>query len=186
MIRAALLVVVLVPVLPAAAGSSDGWSALRRPLHLPTVAPDAKCPVSRIDYRVDWARAHIFGGQGVGAGPVYPGLPNGLIWAVRDQQYGSKWYGEKVFWYIVPSYRGRVLIRGRRLDAPGTVGFNGMKRPDTELRIEPYDTVSWAGQVKGSRGIPSGVRILGKGCYGFQIDGTSFSRVVVLTGDVAS
>ena len=185
-VRLALLAVVAVLVLPAAAGGSDGWSVLRRPLHLPTVAPGAACPVSKVDRRVDWSRMKIFGGSGIGRGPVYPGLPSGAIWATRDEQYGSKWYGEKVFWFVVPSYRGRVLIRGRRIDAPGRVGFNGAKTPNAELRIEPYDTVSWTGQPRYSRGIPSGVRILAKGCYAFQIDGTSFSRVIVVTADVAS
>ena len=185
-IRLALLAGVAVLALPAAAGGDDGWSALRRPFHLPKVAPGAACPVSKVDRRVAWQRMHIFGGSGIGRGPVYPGLPTRSIWATRDEQYGSKWFGEKVFWFIVPSYRGRVLIRGRRLDAPGIIGFNGAKRPDPELRIEPYTTVSWAGQPKGSRGVPSGVRILAKGCYAFQIDGTSFSRVVVVTADVAN
>ena len=30
---------------------------------------------------------------------------------------GTPWLRTKVFWYVKPSYRGRVLIRGRRLDA---------------------------------------------------------------------
>ena len=186
--RIAVLAAAGVLILPAAAGGTDGWSALRRPLHLPTVAPGAACPVSKVDRRVNWRAMHIFGGSGIGPGPVYPGLGgvSGLLWATRDLQYGSKWYGDKVFWFVLPSYRGRVLIRGGRIDAPGRVGFNGTKTPDTELRIEPYDTVSWSGQPRGSRGVPSGVRILTKGCYAFQIDGTSFSRTVVVTADVAS
>jgi hypothetical protein len=183
--RFALLGAVAALTVPAAAGGDDGWSALRRPLHLPKLAPGVACPVSKVDRRVAWQRMHIFGGAGIGRGPVYPGLRASSIWATRDDQYGSKWFGEKVFWFVVPSYRGRVLIRGRRIDAPGTVGFNGARRPDPELRIEPFTTVSWAGQPTGSRGIPSGVRILAKGCYGFQIDGTSFSRIVVVTADVA-
>jgi hypothetical protein len=32
---------------------------------------------------------------------------------------------------------------------------------------------------------PSDVRVLTAGCYGFQIDGTNFSRIVVVTVDVA-
>jgi hypothetical protein len=185
-VRLSVLAVLAALVLPAAAGGADGWSALRRPLHLPAIAPGEACPASKIDRRVDWSRQHIFGGFGIGRGPVYPGLPSGSIWATRDDQYGSRWYGEKVFWFVVPSYRGRVLIRGRRIDAPGRVGFNGAKTPNAELRIEPYDTVSWSGQPRYSRGIPSGVRILAKGCYGFQVDGASFSRVVVVTADVAN
>ena len=78
-----------------------------------------------------------------------------------------------------------MLIRGRRLDGPQRMGFNGRKLPDPELRIAPDTTVSWSGQPTGSRGVPSGVLILTSGCYGFQIDGTSFSRIVVVLGDVA-
>ncbi len=180
---------VVVAVLASTAGAAvrDDWNALRRPLHLPTVAPGSFCPVSHVDWRVNWSRAHIFGGSGIGRGPVYPGLgaSSGFVWMTSDQQYGGPWYGEKVFWYVLPSYKGRVLIRGRRLDGPQRLGFNGRKVPNRELRIEPYDTVSWSGQPAGSRGVPSGVRALEPGCYGVQIDGTSFSRVVVFTVDLA-
>jgi hypothetical protein len=173
----------------AAAASSDhvGWSTLRRPLHLPAVAPGSRCPVSRTDPRLAWRRIHIFGASGIGPGPVYPGLgaTSGLLNAVKDTQYGSQWQGQKVFWYVAPSYRGRVLIRGRRLDGPGRLGFNGTRVPKDELRIEPYDTVSWSGQPRYSRGIPTAVRALSSGCYAAQIDGKTFSRVVVFTIDLA-
>lgn len=91
-----------------------------------------------------WGRIHIFGASGIGPGPVYPGLgaTSGLLNAVKDTQYGGPWQGQKVFWYIAPSYRGRVLIRARRLDGPGWLGFNGTRIPKDQLRIEPYDTVS--------------------------------------------
>ena len=46
---------------------------------------------------------------------------------------GTPWLRSKVFWYVKPSYRGRVLIRGRRLDAPGTLRF-GEQRLSRELR----------------------------------------------------
>jgi hypothetical protein len=167
----------------AAASSSDAvrWAVLRRPLHLPVVAPGSPCPVSRVDRHLTWARIHIFGASGIGPGPVYPGLgaTSGLLNVTKDTQYGSQWQGQKVFWYVAPSYRGRVLIRGKRLDGRGWLGFNGTRAPRDELRIEPYDTVSWSGQPRYSRGIPSGVRALSSGCYGAQMDGTTFSRVVV-------
>jgi hypothetical protein len=164
------------------AGSSPvPWTKLHRPLHLPRLAPGAACPVSRIDQRVDWERINIFGGSGMGRGPVYPGLGSsrGRLTATPDVQYGGPWAGDKVFWYVRPSYRGRALIRGRRLDGPQRLGFNGRRLPERELRIERGMTVSWDGQPPGSRGIPSGVRVRAAGCYGVQIDGTSFSRVVV-------
>ena len=167
----------------AAASSADAvrWSALRRPLHLPVVAPGSRCPVSHVDRSVPWSRIRIFGGSGIGTGPVYPGLgaTSGLLTAAKDTQYGSRWQGQKVFWYVAPSYRGRVLIRGRRLDGPGRLGFNGTRAPGDELRIEPHDTVGWSGQPSYSRGIPSAVRALSSGCYAVQVDGTTFSNVVV-------
>jgi hypothetical protein len=46
--------------------------------------------------------------------------------------------------------------------------------------------MGWTGQPYRSRGIPSSVRILAKGCYAFQIDGTTFSRIVVVSADVAN
>jgi hypothetical protein len=124
-----LVAVLLAFAVPAGAGDA-GWGALRRPLHLPKLASGAACPVSRVDARVPWDRINIFGGTGIGRGPVYPGLGSrsGLLYATRDEQYGGRWFGEKVFWYVLPSYRGPVLIRGRRLDGPQSVGFNGAKR----------------------------------------------------------
>jgi len=168
----------------AGAGTGDEWTPLRRTLHLPKVATGAACPVSRVDPRVRWKRINIFGGSGIGRGPVYPGLPGAFLWATRDQQYGGPWYGEKVFWYVLPSYSGPVLIRGHRLDGPQMMRFNGGKLPAPDLRIEAGETVSWQGQPPGSRGVPSGVRVLRPGCYGVQIDGTTFSRVVVFLVDL--
>jgi hypothetical protein len=86
---------------------------------------------------------------------------------------------------VKPSYRGRVLIRGRRLDNRQLLGFNGRALPGRELRIEPGMTVSWQGQPPGSRGVPSDVRARSAGCYGVQIDGSTFSRVVVFRVAIA-
>jgi len=77
-----------------------------------------------------------------------------------------------------------VLVRGARLDGTETIGFNGRKQPDPELHIEPGQTVRWDKQPPGSRGVPSGVRVTTPGCYGFQIDGTGFSNVVIVTVDL--
>jgi hypothetical protein len=163
-------------------GASDPWATLHRPLHLPRLAPGAACPVSPVDPRIDWTRTNIFGGSGIGRGPVYPGLggSGGHLDARADDQYGGPWAGGKVFWYVAPRYRGRVLIRGRRLEGPQSLGFNGRAVPARELRIHNY-SVSWPGQPSGSRGIPSSVRVRSSGCYAVQIDGATFSRIVVLS-----
>jgi hypothetical protein len=186
----------LVGVLLAAAAASpaagarpharDQWKTLHRPLHLPKLASSAACPVSHVDRRIPWKRTNIFGGAGIGRGPVYPGLPSAFFMATRDEQYGGPWFGTKVFWYVLPTYRGPALIRGRRLDGPQKMGFNGGKMPLPELRIRTNETVSWDGQPPGSRGVPSAARVLRPGCYGLQIDGTTFSRTVVIRVDTAS
>ena len=86
---------------------------------------------------------------------------------------------------MLPSYRGPVLIRGHRLDGPQGLGFNGGRLPTKELHIRTGETVTWQGQPPGSRGVPSGVRVLTAGCYGFQLDGRGFSRIVVVVVDIA-
>src|SRR6266542_3379611 len=157
--RAPLVIAVVACAVALAAAANarvgDAWTPLRRPLHLPKVPNGAACPVSRVDARVPWARINIFGVSGIGRGPVYPGLGahSSLLWATRDEQYGSAWFGDKVFWYVLPSYRGRILIRGRRLDGPQWVRFGGGKLPAPELHIERGETVVWQGQPTGSRGI---------------------------------
>jgi hypothetical protein len=175
-------------VAAARGGASDTWASLRRPLHLPKLAAGAECPISKPDPRIQWRRINIFGGTGLGRGPVYPGLgaSGGLLWATPDVQSGGPWFGEKVFWYVRPSYRGPVLIRARRIDGRGMLRFGSGELPSPELHLASLGSVSWEGQPPGSRGYPSGVRVLTKGCYAFQIDGANFSRVVVVTADLAT
>jgi len=162
----------------ASAGSAEAagpWKALQRPLDLPAVDAGAPCPVSAVDTRTDWREINTFG-DGLGRGPVYPGMGPDATLALRSG--GKTWLRSKIFWYVKPSYRGRVLIRGRRLDARGSLRF-GEERLARQLRIRPGQSVTWAGQPDGSRGVPSIVRAVSAGCYGVQIDGTSFSRTVI-------
>ena len=75
---------------------------------------------------------------------------------------------QKVLWFVHPRSAGPVLIRGRRLDGPGLVRFDRGKLPAAELRIPA-----------GTEERPSFTRLRSAGCYGYQIDGASFSRIVV-------
>ena len=163
-----------------AKASPSEWADLHRPVDLPSVAAGETCPVSAVDERVDWPPINIFGGSGIGRGPVYPGLgspPTGQL-GVTPARGG--WLSGKVFWYVTPRYRDRVLIRGARLDAPGEMRFaESSPRRKSELRIGVRDSVQWGGQPARSRGIPSGVYVQSPGCYGVQIDGANFSRTVI-------
>jgi len=157
------------------------WRQLHRPLHLPEVAPREPCPVSPIDERVDWDSTGIFGGSGTGRGPAYPALGGG-DGRVYVNEPRDGWYGGKVFWYVKPEYRGKVLVRGLRLDGPGMLQFSeSSPRRAPELRIGPRDTIPGLAPP-GSRGVPSGTWFQAPGCYGYQIDGRGFSRVVVFRG----
>ena len=143
--------------------------ALRRALHLPTLAPDAPCPVSQVDPTVQFS---IYGvGNGIGPGPAYPIVGTGTLQIAPPENFGStSWGGQKVLWFVLPSYSGPVLIRGGRLDAPGLVRFEIGDVPPRELLIPGRN---------GPRGRPSYTRLEEPGCYAYQIDGTNFSGIIV-------
>jgi hypothetical protein len=151
------------------------WRALHRPLHVPRIAPGAPCPTSKADPRGDLSRFGGFVGLAWGRGPAYPVLnfdrerPLLLFRASsgpNDAWPGSEWRGQKVMWIVAPR-SGRVLVRGRQLDGPNELRFNGGIVPARELRL------------RGSLSNPSYTRLKATGCYGYQIDGARFSRVIV-------
>ena len=171
--------------LAGAGAAASPWPALQRPLHLPRLPVGAGCPVSPPAH---FAFSRYGVSRGIGPGPAYPigiGQPGSrLAWvrpAANNAFVGSAWGGEKVLWFVAPGYRGPVLIRGGRLDAPGQVRFGQAVTPAAELRVA-------AGEVNGippgialvgQRYLPSVTRLEAPGCYAYQIDGTSFSRVIV-------
>jgi hypothetical protein len=163
----------------AAPAGGDEWSALYRPLDLPQLERGAACPASRVDARVAWSRAGI--AEGVGPGPVYPILGRSKRLAVFARDGWGAWRGTKVLWFVHQRYRGNVLIRGRRLDGWQRLRFDDGLVPSDELRIAAgLSPARWRDQPSGSRGRPSYIRVRAGGCYGVQIDGTTFSRTVVL------
>jgi hypothetical protein len=162
----------------AAPAGGDEWSALYRPLDLPKLERGAACPVSPVDRRIDWLGSGI--GAGVGTGPVYPILGESSAVAVFERPGWGSWRGQKVLWFVHQRYRGNVLIRGKRLSSWQRLRFDDGAVPRDEIRIAAGPSPArWRDQPPGSRGRPSYVRVRAGGCYGVQIDGTSFSRAVV-------
>ena len=165
------------------AGSAPGpWARLHRPLHLPIVAPGASCPVSGIG-RINFAKYGV--GKGIGPGPAYP-IGFAQPGSIMQFSYppdplgpfaGSLWSGAKVLWFVAPRYRGPVLIRGGKVDQPERLRFNRGKVPPKEMRIPRV--------VAGQRSRPSYTRLRAPGCYAYQIDGTTFSRVIVFEAELA-
>lgn len=95
---------------------------------------------------------------------------------------GSSWRAARVSWVASDNYRGSVLIRGRRIDGAGTgtgaVGFGEGRVPDDELQL--LDSGQQAPKPPGGgRAWLSFTRVRTPGCYAYQVDGTSFSQVIV-------
>jgi hypothetical protein len=155
--------------------------ALNRPLHLPVLAPGAKCPVATSDPAIPFASLYRVG-KGLGAGPAFPILGSGstLRYAPPINFQSARWGGQKVLWFVLPSYTGPVLIRGGRLDRPGRIGFERGNIPVLALRLDSSTVIPGGGPVPdNARYRPSYTRLTSPGCYAYQVDGTTFSRTIV-------
>jgi hypothetical protein len=168
-------------------GAADPWAPLYRPLHLPELAPGVPCPVAKLAGG-SFTRYGV--ARGLGPGPAYPiGFRSVLKYPYPPPPasgFGDVWGGTKVLWFVAPRYRGPVLIRGRKLDADVEVRFDRTDHrptalPPDELRIPAgWRRVRVSGvPLVGQRYVPSFTRLSESGCYAYQIDGTTFSRVIV-------
>ena len=183
---AAGLVLALGGAAAAAPARQPTWRSLHRPLHIPRIASGAPCPTSKPDPRGDLSRFKGLNGQAWGRGPAYPALQERDGKPVLDFVYppdpksgfaGSRWSGQKVMWALDPAYHGRVLIRGRQLDGRHELRFDDGLVPPREKRVVSGGlTVGWA----------SFTRLRAEGCYGYQIDGKSFSRVIVFQARIVT
>ena len=182
------------PTVPAvyatAAAQTAVWQTLQqRPLHFPTGTPGTPCPTSP-GHRLPTGE-----GMAVGSGPVYAVLGQaqstgaeerqrqGILQYVDAHAYGtgtSGWGGMKVLWVIDVHYNGLVLIRGHQVDGPHDVRFNGgldqlsnidaLSPPLPALRLlGPPPETNW----------PSQTRLQAPGCYAYQVDGLTWSSVIV-------
>ena len=165
-----------------ASPASRSSESLHRPLHLPRLAPGAPCPVSHVDPSVPFVSRFGIGG-GLGPGPAYPDTSGDVLQLAPAANFNSRsWAGQKVIWLVLPSYRGPVLIRGARLDGNSLVRFEDGNVPPAQLTIPVYTRGGQPGGVTppaGTRYLPSYTRLRSPGCYAYQIDGTTFSRVIV-------
>jgi hypothetical protein len=141
-------------------------TTLMRPLNLPRIGPGTACPATS-GHGVNTVG---FGTFALGPGPVYPGIGGPL------SAWGDGWFGFKSLWFVAPSYDGPVLIRGARIDGSGRVGF-GENPLIGHLVIPPGRTVNEADD--GYRTAPGGTYVPGPGCYAWQVDGLTFSYVIV-------
>jgi len=169
-IVAALALAALTLAAPAGSGTNP-WRSLHRPLHLPVVKPGARCPVTSAELVAPGIS------QAQGRGPVYPvltwpTLSFSLLAKPQQIWYPSEWSGQKTLWIARPGFRGRVLIRGRELGGINIVGFGPKRIPAGELHLQIARDRQWSS-------LATYTRLRAPGCYAFQIDGPTFSRVVV-------
>ena len=143
---------------------------LRRPLRIPTVAPDTPCPASEPNGSLG-----TYGAAAFGPGPAYPtlGVRDGRAALTYLPGWGYEgWDGTKVLW-TVPHYRGPYIVRGRQLDGPGVLRFDQgpqwTNKLHNELRlVGPYADFN-----------PAATFLRAPGCYAYQVDGRGFSYRIV-------
>jgi hypothetical protein len=165
----------------AAAGSASGQDgSLSRPLHLPRMTDGARCPASvgQLASKLGRGLARI---PAAGAGPVYmlsvADEPAGAMTIEDSRADPQGWRGQKAPWIAAPRYRGPILIRGARIDAPGEVRF---ARDEGDHAPALYQRRGQSMQPNGWRVWPGSLLVRAPGCYALQVDGASFSAVIVV------
>lgn len=173
---------------PTLSAANAVWVTLgNKPLHFPTVKKGAACPVSTPQGHISPDYALV-----AGAGPVYfVAISSKMILPFSPASSfgdpGSQWGGAKSYWEIAPAYTGPVLVRGQRLDGAGAVRFNGglaQTRGNSQGTEPLLNTLQLVGGVNGAGQWAAYVtftRLQVNGCYGFQVDGLTFSEIIVFT-----
>lgn len=119
--------------------------------------------------------------QGKGPAYVAPGaksITSPAILLYSDAQHfggnsrsNQGWGGQKVLWFMNPNYQGLVLVRGHQLDGPHGIRFGPELDQqlvlNTKLGGEPWPN------------FPSYTRLQAPGCYAYQVDGTTFSYLII-------
>lgn len=152
-------------------------AALSRPLHFPVLRTGQRCPASR-GRPVSTAD---FGGIALGTGPVRVviadagELRHGVA-VLADPTNAPPWLGLKTLWFSMPAYQGPFVIRAKRLGAPGPVALGGGPAI-APLVVPPGPTLNGTG---GWREAPGGLWVRTAGCYAWQVDGLTFSEMIIV------
>ncbi len=116
-----------------------------------------------------------------GTGPVYmmsvADEPAGSVTIEGSPTDAQGWRGQKAPWIAAPRYRGPILIRGARIDAPGEMRF---ARVEGQQARALYQRRGQSVQPNGWRVWPGLLLVRAPGCYALQVDGLSFSSVIVV------
>ena len=139
--------------------SASATPAGAQPLKLPNLQPGSTCPVSA---QQDFASqpGSKLPGYGYGPGPVF----------LSGQ---TQWFsGVYALILVSPSYSGKVVVRGRQIGGTNGMPFRG-QQGDGNITIAPGSPGQW----RQSSAVVSGE----PGCYGLQVDGDTFSEIIVFS-----
>lgn len=170
-------------VTPVDPGNPDLWSALHRPLRLPTMTDSGSCPWSE-PRSVEYPDHSLV----LGDGPVHVLWSWGAGVPYSDQTVDPKLTGVNLLmlWLTTPEYTEPFLVRGSRMDGSDDLRFYSIydNGPETtmfdELRVGPEGIMTRVTETStGWRQYPAGVLLPTPGCYAMQIDGTTFSSAFV-------
>jgi hypothetical protein len=124
-------------------------------------------------------------GTEFGSGPVHV-----LIGASRHGVAGllahtsdPPWLGFKTLWFSMPAYQGPFMVRAVRLGRPGPVSLAGTPPAMTPLVVPPgptIGTVPLGDGRPGYRKVQSVLWVRTPGCYAWQVDGLTFSEIIVV------
>lgn len=127
-----------------------------------------------------------FGGDVFGRGPVRVVIGNGGDVARGRVDFGTStapgWYALETIWYALPSYKGPFVVRAAKIGPRGPIevvpGANGHEPGAGPLVVSAgptrFDTYG------GYRTRPDSTWVKGPGCYAWQVDGSSFSNLIVV------
>jgi hypothetical protein len=134
-------------------------ASLRRPLKLPA-DDDGPCPATFTEN-----------------GPVQPlDLPAQVGFGSVP---GSPWLKSQITWTAAGVYTGPILIRGGQIGGAGDpLGFGQGTTPYDELQLLDAG-VGAPNVLHGGRAWITLTRVRTAGCYAYQVDGTSFTEVIV-------
>jgi hypothetical protein len=83
----------------------------------------------------------------------------------------------ETLWFAMPSYGGPFVVRGEPLGGSGSIDVDGSSTDPSPLVVPPGPTLN---TQDGIRVAPVATYVTSPGCYGWQVDGLSFSYVIVV------
>lgn len=181
-----------VPSVPPSPTEDPEIAELRaRQLVLPELAAGGECPIAE---RVEITPAPppegpvaSSGTHRYGRAPVFPlalHFDNDQLSVLLPEEPWRNappgWYVAGVRWASEPGYRGPVLFRASRIDGPGRarVVVTSLAAPEYGSDVMRV-TEDW-------QFFPGIVAVTAPGCYAFQLDGPSFTEVIVFRAERAA